>query len=299
MSSPKTKSPLSSRMRALPPSYDRNQSQARAEGRSRDNGPRADSLDALFYAGPAPRTPERNPHSASHRSPSSTGSIDKSEIVKSSASTLKPIFHGMQIPTLLACFVQVVVASVFVTAWIISANKISDMSKDGGKVPGGKGATIFLHIAFAFAISGQLFFIERRVYRLRAERYAHKHAGAILPQFTKSQGGGAESIAYAPWNRAPLVTYAAALAQSGHATGSVDDHLIAIPPPPAYGNTRDSTLLLSGFSTEASRVQRPPSVHTHRERGLERGDDGNIGSSRESHLQESLARLERSRTGSR
>ena len=60
-------------------------------------------------------------------------------------------------------------------------------------------------------------------------------------------------MAFAPWNRPPLPTYAAALAQSGVGTGDVEDHLIAIPPPPAYGNTRGSTLLLANLIRASSR----------------------------------------------
>jgi len=66
-------------------------------------------------------------------------------------------------------------------------------------------------------------------------------------------------IAFSPWNRPPLPTYAAALAQSGVGTGDVEDHLIAAPPPPAYGNTRGSILLLSSFLRESLRGQRPTS----------------------------------------
>ena len=66
-------------------------------------------------------------------------------------------------------------------------------------------------------------------------------------------------MGFAPWNRPPLPTYAAALAQSGVGTGDVEDNIIAIPPPPAYGNTRGSTLLLSGFLSDALRAQRPRS----------------------------------------
>lgn len=35
--------------------------------------------------------------------------------------------------------------------------------------------------------------------------------------------------------------------ESGVGTGDVEDNRIAVPPPPAYGYTRGSTLLLSGF----------------------------------------------------
>ena len=35
--------------------------------------------------------------------------------------------------------------------------------------------------------------------------------------------------------------------ESGVGTGDVEDNRIAVPPPPAYGHTRGSTLLLAGF----------------------------------------------------
>lgn len=69
----------------------------------------------------------------------------------------------------------------------------------------------------------------------------------------------------APWNRPPLPTYAAALAQSGVGTGDVEDNEIAVVPPPAYGHTRGSTLLLSGFVSDTLRAQR-------RERARNGGD---------------------------
>lgn len=40
--------------------------------------------------------------------------------------------------------------------------------------------------------------------------------------------------------------YAAVLMESGVGTGDVEDNWIAVAPPPAYGNTRDSTLILAG-----------------------------------------------------
>jgi len=48
--------------------------------------------------------------------------------------------------------------------------------------------------------------------------------------------------------------------ESGVATGDVEDNRIAVPPPPAYGHTRGSTLILSGFISselhEQSRLAR-------------------------------------------
>lgn len=52
-------------------------------------------------------------------------------------------------------------------------------------------------------------------------------------------------MALAPWSRPPLPTYANAVGFRG--TGDVEDAQIAGAPPPEYGNTRGSTLLLSTF----------------------------------------------------
>lgn len=71
----------------------------------------------------------------------------------------------------------------------------------------------------------------------------HKHG---MPR-----GASNVSMGIAPWNRPSLPTYAAALTEIGVGTGDVEDNLIAIPPPPAYGNTRGSKLLLRGMLRES------------------------------------------------
>jgi hypothetical protein len=112
---------------------------------------------------------------------------------------------------------------------------------------------IFVHVGFGVASLAQLIFLERRIYRVRAERYCYTHNS--LPMH-RGAGGGNTSLALAPWHRPPLPTYAAALAQSGVGTGDVEDNAIAVAPPPAYGNTRGSMLLLSGFLNDTLRAQR-------------------------------------------
>jgi len=99
---------------------------------------------------------------------------------------------------------------------------------------------IFVHVAFAIAVLLQLVFLERALFQLRAERWAYLHPGETLPRHT---GRGNNTLAFTPWNRPSLPSYAAALGIRG--TGDVEDDAIAQPPPPAYGNTRGSTLLLS------------------------------------------------------
>ncbi|EAU86020.1 hypothetical protein CC1G_11692 [Coprinopsis cinerea okayama7 len=211
---------------------------------------------------------------------------------------------GIRLSTFLALVLQLLILAACIVGWVFTSKKVADMVRSGGKVPGGTPSTIFIHAVFAFVVIGQLVFLERRIYRCRAERYAFLHPGEMLPRYRdRVQRGGDLSFAYAPWNRPPLPTYAAALAQSGHGTGDVDDHLIAVPPPPAYGNTRGSRLLLQGFLTEELRRQRPVSVHTQAdlERGEGREGDGDSNSTdqegnRERRREEALAQLENSRS---
>ncbi|TFK52165.1 hypothetical protein OE88DRAFT_1657262 [Heliocybe sulcata] len=117
-------------------------------------------------------------------------------------------------------------------------------------------AAIFVHVAFAVITLSQILFLERSIFRLRAERYMHLHPGATLPRsmhLVPSSNSG--RLAFAPWNRPPLPTYAAALAESGVGTGDVEDNAIAVDPPPLYGNTRGSMLLLSGYMRTSLRAQ--------------------------------------------
>jgi hypothetical protein len=83
----------------------------------------------------------------------------------------------------------------------------------------------------------------------------YKHPGEVLPQHMRREIAANPSLAFAPWNRPSLPTYAAALGESGLGTGDVEDSIIAGagPPPPAYGKTRGSRLLLAGSMTEAHR----------------------------------------------
>jgi len=137
-------------------------------------------------------------------------------------------------------------------------NSVTTNTQNGaGNNSSGNGSTIFIHVVFAVVVLAQLLLLERRLFRLRAERYAYLHPGEMLPT---SRRPANTSMGISPWQRPSLPTYAAALNQSGHGTGDVEDHIIAVAPPPAYGQTRDSRLLLSGFLRNSLRAQRPVSM---------------------------------------
>ncbi|KAJ7650124.1 hypothetical protein FB45DRAFT_730899, partial [Roridomyces roridus] len=190
-----------------------------------------------------------------------------------------PSYGGLRLTTLLAFALQFLAVVGTIVGWAFAVTRLAhqsssssssssnDTNNNGQDNSGntsalnGASTSIFVYVVFGVATLVQLLFLERRVFRLRAERYSYVHPGEILPS-ARTRAMGDATLGFSPWNRPPLPTYAAALAQSGVGTGDVEDHIIAVAPPPAYGNTRGSTFLLSGFLRESLRVQRPVSAHT-------------------------------------
>jgi len=159
---------------------------------------------------------------------------------------------GLRFTTLSLCAFQLLVLSACITIWIVA---IRSVSKNTTTAPT---LIVSLHVIFVIVLIAQLIFLERTVFKLRVQRYAYLFPGENIPMQARA-GIPTPAIAFAPWNRPPLPTYAAALAQSGAGTGDVEDHLIAAPPPPAYGNTRGSRLILAGHMRQSILAQRPPS----------------------------------------
>jgi hypothetical protein len=222
----------------------------------RDAPPSAIEVSSSVAESVASHTPP-----TTHSSSSSTRSGKRSLLLLFKQGSLAHV-GGMRPTTLSFLILQLVGLGGTIALWVISIRLyLSRPSNQNAQSSISKSSLVIaIHVIFAIASIFQLLFLERRVFRLRAERYAYKHPDE-LDRTTSRSGAG-----LAPWNRPPLPTYAATLTAGGYGTGDVEDNVIAVPPPPAYGITRGSTLLLSGFLRESLRAQRPVSVHSQASR---------------------------------
>ncbi|KAF9641809.1 hypothetical protein BDM02DRAFT_3078731, partial [Thelephora ganbajun] len=109
-----------------------------------------------------------------------------------------------------------------------------------------------VHATFILCTVVQIVLLERLIFRYRAERYAMLHPGEILPDVFNRGEQFSTRLALAPWNRPPLPTVIRCCIGG---TGDVEDNHITVAPPPAYGNTRGSTLILAGFISSELREQ--------------------------------------------
>ena len=173
-----------------------------------------------------------------------------------------PTLFAMRLTTLSLFFLQLGALGGTLAGWIVLVQRMQaaqasgkqDQNQAGGMSMGS--ALIFVHVAFAMLVLLQIVFLERCTFRLRAERYAHFHPGEVLPSHRTRGQTATPGLAFSPWLRPPLPTYAATLAQSGVGTGDVEDNIIAQAPPPAYGEHRSSQLLLRGEIPEQLRAER-------------------------------------------
>lgn len=215
----------------------------------------ADRDQSAQEAPSGPQNPSLPPTSAAQDAPPSPSSMAKSSSILKFLQP-KVTFGGLHSITLLVFALQLILLGGTVVGWVFATKFLQHMFSSSGNLS----SSVFVHVVFVIAVIAQLIFLERRLFRLRGERYSYLHPGEILPRHRNMPMTPETGIAFAPWNRPPLPTYAAALAQSGVGTGDVEDHLIAAPPPPAYGNTRGSTLLLQGYLRSSLRAQRPSSA---------------------------------------
>jgi len=174
------------------------------------------------------------------------------------------------------------------TGWALATKANSEGAGNLFGNGGGMNVVVFVHVAFSVIVLSQLLFIERTIFRLRAERFSFLHPEAELPTTRNPFSSRPHGIglAFAPWQRPPLPTYAAAIRAAPTATGDVEDQEVARmvalgrgDVPPTYGNTRGSTLLAYGFGAGpfASRIS-GSSQHTTASRTARR--DAEAGGSR-------------------
>jgi hypothetical protein len=180
-----------------------------------------------------------------------------------------PTYGGVRLTTLIIVSALLILMAGTIAAWVTSIRRLNNMYTGGTgdqSVTRMSSALVFIHVIFAAVLLGELVLFERQVFTLRAERYAYLHPGEMLPSYRRSPTTDT-SLGLAPWNRPSLPTYAATLAAGGYGTGDVEDHIIAAPAPPAYGHTRGSVLLLSGFLRDSLRAQRPQSQSSQQNPG--------------------------------
>jgi len=242
----------------------------------------------------SPSAPE-SPSVSSENAPPSPSSITKSSSILNFLKPKNGSFGGVQLNTVLMLTVQLLILAATIVGWAISTKILVHAFPSDGSLS----TNVFIHIIFVITVIGQLIFLERRIFRIRGERYSYLHPGEILPRHRNHPPSPDPGLAFAPWNRPPLPTYAAALAQSGVGTGDVEDHLIAASPPPAYGHTRGSRLVLQGYLRDSLRAQRPQSAHSvirqtpdERPMSYASSDGYREGPDRAQRLEETLNRLE-------
>jgi len=164
--------------------------------------------------------------------------------------------HGVRVSTILLLVTQGSLLIFAIAFWVTLAKLILPSSNFGRRMS----VDVFIHITFVICTLVQVILLERLIFRYRAERYAMLHPGEVPSGLFNRGEQISTRLALAPWNRPPLPTYAAVLMESGVGTGDVEDNRIAVAPPPAYGYTRGSTLLLAGFISaelqEQSRLAR-------------------------------------------
>lgn len=218
-----------------------------------------------------------------------------------------PTFQGVRLATLLRVIFILLAIIGTIVGWALTFVVIHRRNAQRSKSPDPSNpslgtsdqSVIFVHVAFGLITVLLLIFLERAVFLARAERYRYIHELGTSGSRNRDANGRSvdpTTMAFAPWNRPSLPSYANALGFRG--TGDVEDAAIAAPPPPEYGNTRGSTLLLSTMLQRASLRGRPVSYTSQIEvpSPAESNDDDDAEASdarRARRLEESLAALER------
>jgi hypothetical protein len=198
--------------------------------------PLGDERVTLPARHPADRDPEPTPVPGANTPPPPTSNVNTpsnqaSSIRKSWKQRLS--IGGVSPLTLARVLILLMFLAATSAAWGIiiihfsDAKAIaSDQSSDNNQQSSGGydgfnsptfSSVVIVHVSFTIVILVELLFLERSIFHARAERYLHKNGMA--------RGASNVSMGIAPWNRPPLPTYAAALAEIGVGTGDVEDNM--------------------------------------------------------------------------
>ncbi|KAF8327467.1 uncharacterized protein EI90DRAFT_3156220 [Cantharellus anzutake] len=215
---------------------------------------------------PASSSSTSLPHSYSTSPPSdystSSGNLLNYLLAKSGRTVHQSHVFGVHLSTILRLAFIIFALIGIVVGWVLTImlveylrkNPNTNTSNDNTAVSDSSTtqSVVFIHIAFAIIALLLLILLERTIFIARAQRYSMLHPEVVSASLGDRLGTTAASIPLAPWARPPLPTYAAAIGYRG--TGDVEDEEIMGPAPPEYGNTRGSTLLLSGPASAALRM---------------------------------------------
>jgi len=266
---------------------------------------------------PDPPTSTGSLPMSSYTSPTRAQKANAISIVKffrgQSPNSPVPVIYGIHLSTLLRLFFIAVAQIGTIIAWaltiiIVKVPRASPMAPDGTNEQNGSSMfsglntpVLFIHIGFGITTLLFGILLERAIFIARAERYHFLHPSDLG---SGPDASAPREVGFVPWNRPNLPTYANALGYRG--TGDIEDHCIAPAPPPEYGNTRGSILLMSTLlqrypqerpTSYTSRISPGPGGrddHNDRDDGDVLEDDVVVDYARRARmLEDALATLER------
>ncbi|KAF9516440.1 hypothetical protein BS47DRAFT_663132 [Hydnum rufescens UP504] len=227
---------------------------------------------------PDASTSTASPPMSSYTSPARSQKTNAFSIVKlfrgQSPNSPVPVIYGIRLSTLLRLLFIAVAQIGAIIAWaltiiIIKAPGGRDEQNGASMFSGLNTPVLFIHIGFGVTTLLLGILLERAIFIVRAERYRFLHRSDLG---SGPDAGAPPEVGFVPWNRPNLPTYVNALGYRG--TGDVEDHYIAPAPPPEYGNTRGSILLMSTLLQHYPQ-ERPASYTSRISPGRGERDDHN------------------------
>ncbi len=130
-------------------------------------------------SGPPSALPTTSPDPPPPSSNNETSTLSTASTTKSShiLCFLKPkkSFGGVQSATIVQFTAQILLLAGTGVAWFFSTKLLQQMASQGQNMPAGGSSTVLVHVIFLVTAVVQLVFLERRIFRMRGERYSHKH----------------------------------------------------------------------------------------------------------------------------